>query len=101
MAIEILDLFDRKETDAFNHRLLEREIAYFGRNILQLALTGKRQRFITTFAVQKCLINYWHNGFFPSHECKILEKPHKLKTLVSHLSIGLLAPFILYDDKKM
>ena len=67
-----------------------------------MALTGKRQRFITTYAVQKSLRNYWHNGFFPTCEkCTIEGMPDEFKTLISHLSFGLLAPFLLYNDKKM
>jgi hypothetical protein len=101
-------MFDKNETDDLNFNVLQTEIKYFGRNLLQLAYSGERQKFITTFAVQKCLLDLWNNGYVEQlRNCRIDSDTNEihfhridLKILASYLSIGLLAPLFLYSNKE-
>jgi hypothetical protein len=75
---------------------------------LQLAYSGERQKFITTFAVQKCLLDLWNNGYVEQlRNCRIDSDTNEIhfhridfKILASYLSIGLLAPLFLYSNKE-
>jgi len=77
---------------------------------LQLAYSGECQKFITTFAVQKCLLDLWNNGYEKQLRfCRIEVDTnemnfHKIdfKILASYLTIGLAAPILLYpNDNKI
>ncbi len=75
---------------------------------MQLAYSGERQKFITTFAVQKCLLDLWNNGYVEQlRNCRIDSDTNEIhfhridfKILASYLSIGLLAPLFLYSNKE-
>ena len=90
--------------------MLQKEIPFFGRNLLMLAYNGKCKKFISTFSVQKCLLDLWLNGYVDAEAfryCRI--KPyaneinfHKidLKILASYFTFGLLAPIFLYTNSE-
>ena len=105
-----MDTFDKNENDNLNYSVLQKKIPFFGRNLLMLAYNGKCKKFITTFAVQKCLLDLWLNGYVNAEAfryCRI--KPdaneinfHKidLKILASYFTFGLLAPIFLYSKSE-
>ena len=75
-------------------------------NVLQLAYSGNRQRFITPKGVQKTLLDIWNNGFIEDYDCRIDANPNELnfndlgwKMLLSIFSFGFLAPFLLYSNQ--
>lgn len=72
-------MFDKGEDDILNYKLLQTEIKYFGKSILQLAYSGNRQKFITTFGVQKCLLELWNNGYIENDRCRIDSDSNKLQ----------------------
>ena len=103
-AIEILDTFDKGESDDLNYIILQTNVNYFQRNLLTLAYSGGLQRFVTTFAVQKCLLDIWNNGYISdSYESRIVNDSsevhfHRLnwRWILSYLSVGACAPLLLY-----
>ncbi len=107
-AIEILDLFDKGESDDLNYIILQSDVKYFQRNLLTLAYSGGLQKFITTFAVQKCLLDIWNNGYInESYESRIVNDSsevhfHKFnwKWILSYSTVGVLAPFLLYPKSE-
>ncbi len=72
-----------------------------------MAYSGNRKRFITTFGVQKSLLDIWNNGYIDrDYDCRIDANPNELnfndfgwKMILSYFSIGFLAPFLLYSDQ--
>jgi hypothetical protein len=104
-----LDTFDKNENDNLNYSVLQKKIPFFGRNLLMLAYNGKCKKFITTFAVQKCLIDLWLNGYVNAEAfryCRIKSDAneinfHKidLKILASYFTFGFLAPLFLYSNQ--
>lgn len=107
-----------------NYKVLQTNIENFSRSLLQLAYTGKRQKFIMTFAVQKCLLELWNNGYITDKDCRIDADPNQLqfhrfktkvifysslnkmnkkfniffylKDVMSYFSFGILAPLFQY-----
>lgn len=105
-----MDTFDKNENDNLNYSVLQKKIPFFGRNLLMLAYNGKCKKFITTFAVQKCLLGLWLNGYVNAEAfryCRIEPDAneinfHKidLKILASYFTFGLLAPIFLYSKSE-
>ena len=62
-----------------NFKVLQTNIKNFSRGLLQLAYTGKRQKFIMTFAVQKCLLELWNNGYITDKGFRIDTDPNQLQ----------------------
>ncbi len=71
MAIKILNLFDKNESDFFNDNLLLTRNDNFCVHILNLANSAKCEKFMATNCAQKTLDEIWGNGILFSHDKKI------------------------------
>ena len=71
LAIKILNLFDKNESDFFNDNLLLTRNENFGVHILSLANSAKCEKFMATNCAQKTLDEIWNNGILFSHNKKI------------------------------
>lgn len=44
-----------------------------------MAYTGRKQKFVTSIAVQKCLLELWNNGFIDKEDCRIVSDSNQLE----------------------
>ena len=81
LAISILDLFDKNESDFFNDNLLLNRNNHFSAHILHFANNAKREKFMATNCAQKVLNEIWNNGILFSFNKKIIfsDRLHSLK----------------------
>ena len=90
-----MDTFDKNENDNLNYSVLQKKIPFFGRNLLMLAYNGKCKKFITTFAVQKCLLDLWLNGYVNAEAfryCRI--KPEANEINFHKIDLKILASYL-------
>ena len=89
LAIKILNLFDKNESDFFNDNLLLTRNDNFCVHILNLANSAKCEKFMATNCAQKTLDEIWNNGILFSHDKKIRfsRRFHSIKVTLFFFSL--------------
>jgi hypothetical protein len=96
MALGILEQLDSSFDDSQNFLYLKSEIKLFGTNCLEIANTGECEKFIAYPCVQNLLDTDWYGNTSTKSNLKAT-----FKFLISLLSFGFLAPFLVFDLNKI
>lgn len=86
LAISILDLFDKNESDYFNDNLLLTKNPHFGVHLLSFSNNAECEKFMATSCAQKVLNEIWNNGILFSHGKKIYFRNSFANVIFSFLS---------------
>ena len=94
MAIGVLNIFDLNSDDLMNSIILLEKIPIYKMDCLQMAVKAKCLKFVSLPAVQNLITEIWNGNMSSKSGFK-----GNLKLGLSVLSFGVLAPFLLFDQK--
>jgi hypothetical protein len=60
MCVGLVNLFDNSLEDEINYKYLMMEVPIFGLSCLQIAVIGRRKKFVATALVQNLLTSVWN-----------------------------------------
>jgi hypothetical protein len=95
MAIGVMNIFDSTTDDLINGVILLRKIPFYNLDCLQMAVQADCQKFVALSSVQNLLTDIWHGKL----TCKSGFKAN-FQFCISCLSIGFMAPFLIFDRRE-
>ena len=94
LAIGVLNIFDLNSDDLINSIVLLRQINIYGMDCLQMAVEARCLKFVSLPTVQILITEIWNGNLTMSKGFKA-----NLKFIISCLSFGFLAPFLVFDRR--
>lgn len=70
MSVALINMFDEALDDEDNYTHLLDEVSIFGLNCLELAVIGKRMKFVSTTLVQNLLTEIWNGNVINKTDIK-------------------------------
>ena len=95
MSIGVLNIFDSTTDDLINGVILLRKIPFYNLDCLQMAVEANCEKFVALSSVQNLLTDIWYGKVVYKAGIKA-----GIKFLISCLSLGFLAPFLVFDRRE-
>lgn len=88
-------IFDATTDDLINGVILLRKIPFYNLDCLQMAVEADCQKFVALSSVQNLLTDIWYGKIASKSGFKA-----GMKFIISCISIGFLAPFLIFDRRE-